>query len=88
MRELLAAGITFGVLAVSMMIIAGLVAVSYNVVYNIIPIANTGLLNNTSGYAGSSINTFMSLLPVVALALVGGLAIFYVLTYIGGRGAR
>lgn len=88
MRELLAAGITFGVIAVAMMLIAGLVTQSYGTVYNIVGAANSTLLNSTLASSSSAINTFMSLLPVVGLALVGGLAIYYVLAYIGGKATR
>lgn len=88
MRELLAAGITFGVIAVAMMIMAGLVTQSYGTVLDIVGAANASLLNTTYSSSSTAITTFMSLLPVVGLALVGGLAIYYVLAYIGGRASR
>lgn len=84
MRNLLDIGISFGVLAVAMVIITGLVVQTQSVVNN--TTGTSALLNNMVTYTGNALTTFAQYLPILALAILGGMAIAYVVGFIGGVG--
>jgi hypothetical protein len=78
MKELLSAGILFVVLSVTLMIGGAMIAKTENITLTLAP-GNT-LITQLATDTGSALTTLTSLLPIVALALVGGLAIFYLLS--------
>lgn len=84
MREVLGAGITFITLAVVIMIGGAMIVVTQNVTIGIA--GNTTFMNTLANNTGNSLTTLTSLLPILALAIIGGLAIFYLLSFLGGRG--
>ena len=77
MKELLGAGILFVVLSVALMIGGAMIAKTENITLTIAP--GSTLISTLATDTGSALTTLTSLLPIVALALVGGLAIFYLL---------
>jgi len=81
MRELLAAATVVVVLAVVVFIGGGLVEKTYNVVNS--SIGGSATLDSLKSDVSSTMTTLTSLLPVVILALIGGLAIVYILQYLG-----
>jgi len=81
MDELVGAGIIFIVLAVSLMIGGAIIVKTENITLTMVP-GNTLISQLASGTAGA-LSTMASLLPIIALALVGGLSIFYLMTYMG-----
>ena len=85
MKELLSAGILFVVLSVALMIGGAMIAKTENITLTIAP--GSTLISTLATDTGSALTTLTSLLPIVALALVGGLAIFYLLTFMGRTSA-
>lgn len=83
MKDLLGAGLTFVILAVSLMIGGAMIAKTENVTLGIAP--GSTLITTLSSDVGSALTTLTSLLPIVALALVGGHAIAYLLGFVGGQ---
>lgn len=83
MKDLLGAGLTFVILAVSLMIGGAMIAKTENVTLGIAP--GSTLITTLSSDVGSALTTLTSLLPIVALALVGGYAIAYLLGFVGGQ---
>jgi hypothetical protein len=81
-KELIAAGLGFVVLAVTLMIGGAMISKTQNVTAGIV--SNTTLINQLESDTGNALTTMTGLLPIVALALVGGLAIFYLLGFMGG----
>jgi hypothetical protein len=84
MKELLSAGILFVVLSVALMIGGAMIAKTENITLTIAP--GSTLITTLATDTGNALTTLTSLLPIVALALVGGLAIFYLLTFMGRSG--
>jgi len=83
MRDLLSAGIAFIVLAVVIMIGGGIVSMTASTVGSVV--TNASLTNSLSEDLATALTTFTSLLPVLALAVVGGISLAYVLGFFGGR---
>lgn len=81
MREVLGAGVTFVVLAVVIMIGGAMVSKTQNVTYGIA--GNTTFINTLTTNTGDALTTLTSLLPILALAIIGGLSIFYLLGFLG-----
>lgn len=81
MRELLGAVITFVTVAVVVMIGGAMISVTQNVTIGIA--GNSTFINTLSTNTGNALTTLTSLLPILALAIVGGLAIFYLLGFLG-----
>ena len=97
MKELLSAGILFVVLSVALMIGGAMIAKTENITLTIAP--GSTLITTLATDTGAALTTLTSLLPIVALALVGGLAIYklhlkcqmmfnriYLLTFMGRTG--
>jgi hypothetical protein len=94
MKDALNGGLMFVVLAVAMSIGGAILVMSNTTVDNItnpdpgnVTTAST-LMSNITFYAGQAVVTFVQFLPVLAIALVGGLALYYILSYVGGFGGR
>lgn len=84
MRDLLGAALVFIALAVATMIGGAMIAKTQNVTLSIAP--GSTLINSLATDTGTALTTLTSLLPIVALAIVGGVALFYVLGFLqGGR---
>lgn len=83
MRDLTAVGMTFVALAVIVMIGGAMVSLTSSTVTSIVG-ANDTLVPTVYTDLQEAITTFTSLLPLVALAVIGGLALFYVLGFLGG----
>lgn len=83
MKALLGAAITFIVIVVVSLIGIGIVEQSRTITSGVVG-ANTTLMNTTYTSGGSAITTFMSLLPLIALALIGGMAVYYLISSVGG----
>lgn len=89
MRELLGAVITFITVAVVVMIGGAMISVTNNVTVGLVGgnATNTTpgwvLMNTLQTNTGNALTTLTSLLPILALAIVGGLAIFYLLGFLG-----
>lgn len=88
LNELLGAGILFVVLAVAMMIGGAMIAKTENITLSLVSNTSGGytLIQSLATDTGSALTTLTSLLPIVALALVGGLAIMYLLTFMNRGG--
>ena len=84
MQDLLNAGIAFIVLAVVVMIGGGIVSMTASTVKTTVG-SNDSLITSLSSNMTTALTTFTSLLPVLALAVVGGIALAYVLGFFGGR---
>lgn len=88
MKELIGAALVFVIVAVSVIIGGAMVSKTKNVTMTI---ANEGNASNPSNAlitslasdTGNALTTFTSLLPILALAVVGGLALFYLLGFLG-----
>lgn len=74
----------FIVLAVSMSIGGAILVLTNSTTTTLV--GTSTLMSNITTYAGNSVITFVQFLPVLAIALVGGLALFYILSYVGGMG--
>ena len=81
MRELIGAALIFVVVAVSLIIGGALVAKTANVTSDIAP--ESTLVDTLAVDVGDALTTFASLLPIMALAIVGGLALFYLMSFLG-----
>lgn len=83
-RELLYWGVTFVALAVALMIGGGLVEQTYSTVST--TVGATQLVNDTYTNTGDTITQFSGYMPILGLAVVGGLALFYVIRSLGFMG--
>lgn len=81
MKELLGAGLVFIVLSVSLMIGGAMVAKTKNVTIDIAN--NDSLIYTLAADTGDALSTLTSLLPLLALAVVGGLALYYLISFMG-----
>jgi len=81
MKELIGAALVFIVVAVAVMIGGAMIEKTKNVTLTIAP-AST-LITTLADDTGSALSTLTSLLPILALAVIGGLAIFYLLGFMG-----
>lgn len=81
MRELIGAALVFVVVAVAVMIGGAMISKTKNVTSTIAP--GETLVTTLATDAGNALTTFTSLLPILALAVVGGLALFYLLGFLG-----
>lgn len=84
MRDLVATGVGFVALAVVLFIGVGLVVLTSNTVTTVA--GNSTLLTSVGTNIDTVFTTFTGLLPVLALAVIGGLALAYVLGFITPRG--
>jgi len=50
--------------------------------------APSTLLNNVFDQGGQAITTLTGFLPIVAIAVVGGIALYYLIAYLGGGASR
>src|SRR5690606_12338574 len=82
MKELLGAALTFIALAVAVMIGGAMIDKTENVTLTIAP--GSTLITTLANDTGTALTTLTSLLPIVALAIVGGMALFYVLNFLAG----
>lgn len=81
MREVLSAGITFITLAVVVMIGGAMISVTQNTTIQIA--GNSTFIQSLASNTGNALVVLTSLLPILALAIIGGLAIFYLLSFLG-----
>jgi hypothetical protein len=81
MRELIGAALVFVVVVVSLIIGGALVSKTENVTADIAP--GETLVSDLATSGGDALTTFASLLPIMALAIVGGLSLFYLMTFLG-----
>jgi len=83
MRDLINAGTAFIVLAVVLAVGASIVVMTVNTVKTIV--GNGTILDTIVNNVGSALTTFTSLLPILALTIIGGMALMYVLGFLGGK---
>jgi Na+/proline symporter len=83
MKELLAAAIVVIVIAMAAFIGLGVTEKTYDTVKG--QITNTTTLDSFKGSINDTFSTLGGMLPIVVMALVGGLAIYFVIRYIGGH---
>jgi hypothetical protein len=81
MRELLGVGLVLVVTVIALVIGGAMVAKTANVTKAIAPESTLVTTLATSG--GDALQTFASLLPILALAAVGGMALFYLIGFMG-----
>jgi len=79
MIELIQTGIGFIALAAALAIGGGIVVLTQNQVVNIT--GNSSLLDTLIASTGTALTTFSSMLAVLALAITGGLALWYILRF-------
>lgn len=84
MNDLIQAGIAFVVIAVVLVIGSGIVVMTNTQVQAVA--GNGTLLQSVVTSAGTALTTFTSMLPILALAIVGGLALAYVLGFFRAKG--
>jgi hypothetical protein len=79
MKELINAGLSFVALAVVLAVGVGIVVMANDSVVTIV--GNGTILDTVITNVGTALTTFTALLPILALAIVGGLALAYVLGF-------
>ena len=79
MKEIIGAALVLIVVAVAVMIGGAMIAKTENVTLGIAP--NSTLISTLATDTGTALTTLTSLLPILALAVIGGLAIFYLLGF-------
>lgn len=82
MRDLLAGALVFIALAVAVMIGGAMIDKTQNVTLTIAP--GSTLIASLYTSTSTALTTLTSLLPIVALAMVGGIALMYILGFVGG----
>lgn len=83
--DLLSAVMIFIVIAVASMIGGAMIAKTQNVTLGIAP--GSTLINTLATDTGGALSTLTSLLSIVALAIVGGLALRFLYGFLGGGGS-
>lgn len=86
MEDVIKIGLGFVVLAV-MFAIGGAVVVQTNTTTTALTGTST-LMSNITKSTGDSLQTFTGFLPVLAIAAVGGVALVYILGFLGGAGRQ
>ena len=81
MRDLLGAALVFIALAVAVMIGGAMIDKTQNVTLTIAP--GSTLINTLASDTGNALTTLTSMLSIVALALIGGISLQYVLGFLG-----
>ena len=84
MRELLAVTTSIVALAAILMVGGAIISKTYNVSLTLTP-AETSLTTMKTDVF-SSLTTLTSFLPVLIIAIVGGYAIYYVVSFLRGSG--
>lgn len=82
MRDLLYGALTFIALGVAVMIGGAMIDKTENVTLTIAP--GSTLITSLYTSVSTALTTLTSLLPIVALAMVGGIALMYILGFVGG----
>lgn len=83
MKELIGAVVAVIVIAAVAFIGVGIVEKTNDAVKT--QITNTSSLDSFHNNINSTFQTLGGMLPIVVLALIGGLAIFYIVNYLGGH---
>ncbi len=83
MDTLLKTGLTFGALIVALIIVGAMAAKSYTVGKDASG-NNTTLVDKLYVSSTGALTTFSDFLPVIAIAIVGGLALMYLFGFLGG----
>jgi ABC-type multidrug transport system permease subunit len=83
MKEIIGAVVAIIVVAAVAFIGVGLVEKTNNAVGS--TLTNTTVLDKFHNNISNTFDILGSMLPIVVLALIGGLAIFYILSYLGNR---
>jgi hypothetical protein len=81
MKELIDSGLAFVIIAVVLVIGSGIVVMTNTAVKDVV--GNSTLLDTIVENVGSALTTFTSLLPILGLTVVGGLALAYVMGFLG-----
>lgn len=81
MNELVGAALAIVTLAAVAFIGIGIIEMTHGAVGNVV--TNASILNAFYTNVSTTFTTLGNMLPIVVLALVGGLAIFYVISYLG-----
>lgn len=81
MNELVAAALAIVTLAAVAFIGIGIIEMSHEAVGNVV--TNASILDAFYINIATTFTTLGNMLPIVVLALVGGLAVFYVISYLG-----
>lgn len=81
MKEMVGAALAFVALGVVVMIGGAMIAKTENVTKTINP-SDTTLIETLGNDMESALTTLTSLLPILALAIIGGLALAYVLGFV------
>jgi len=81
MKELIGGALVFVVVSIALMVGGTMVAKTENVSDDIAS-GNT-IVGAIADDAEDALTTFTSLLPILALALIGGLALFYLIGFLG-----
>ena len=86
MQELIAPALALIVIAVLFMIGASIVLTTQDVTNGVVNESelNSTLLSDTSTATANGITTFVNFIPILAMVIVGGLALGYLLNF--GRG--
>lgn len=89
MREVLTVILTFVVSGVIVMVGGAMVVQTENITLDIVPPAvnSTSLVSNIATDVGTALTTITSLLPLLGLAVIGGLTIFYLMGFMKGGGS-
>jgi hypothetical protein len=82
MENILKAGVTFVVLAMVLVIGAGVNVLTNTTVTGLVGAGS--IAGNVANSANIAIVTFTNFLPVLAIAVVGGVAIAYIVGFFGG----
>lgn len=83
MKDLINGGIAFIIVAVVLVIGSGIVVMTNTAVVDVV--GNETILDPIVQNVGNALTTFTSLLPILALTVVGGLALAYVMGFLGRR---
>jgi len=84
MKELIGGALVFVVVSIALMVGGTMIAKTENVSADIV--GNTTaypLPGNLADDVEDALTTFTSLLPILALAMIGGLALFYLIGFLG-----
>lgn len=85
MKELFALSIGIVIAIVSLMIGASVMNTTYTTTAST---SNSTALHAVWTNGGTAFTTFAGFIPVVVIAGVGGLALMYLISYVGGMGDR
>lgn len=80
-KDLLGMGLIFGALIVALIIVGAMASEAYDVGIDVA--TNDTLINNLWDSSTTALTTFADFLPIIAIALVGGMAVAYLFGFLG-----